>query len=41
MNPRHAKKIIYYTYIFHKIGLLNSSQKQQIENHYCQKRSNF
>ncbi|MGR3764612.1 hypothetical protein [Rossellomorea sp. NS-SX7] len=39
MNPRHAKKIIYYTYLFHKIGLLDSKQKQQIEDHYIQKRS--
>jgi hypothetical protein len=41
MKNIHFNKILLYTYLFHKIGLLDGNQKKQIENHYIKKKSYF
>ncbi|WP_226674963.1 hypothetical protein [Rossellomorea aquimaris] len=37
MKAYHSKKIIQYSYFFHKLGLLDSEQYKQIEEYHGSK----
>ncbi|UXH44860.1 hypothetical protein [Rossellomorea vietnamensis] len=34
MNAYHSKKVLQYSYLFHKIGLLDHDQFKQIEEYH-------